>query len=189
MTFPESKGQVQTVANQGREGMQRQGRRSHETAQLWGSVLVPQKLKPPINRRCQHSSFQRRPPGARLKEPEKLIKRSPETGLEESRPCTHRTISAMQPLNHCKKNSSPNPPRMRYTASKDKSPLCPFLPGKATKLFFSILPKTLSEIQFSTGKQRLSSQHHMCSKLVEGTRGRRKFPFCSFTRSPRKWRY
>ena len=77
MTFPESKQQVQTVTNQGREGMQRQGRSSQETpAQPWGRVLVPQELKPPIYGRCQHSSFQRRPPGARLKEPEKLIKRS-----------------------------------------------------------------------------------------------------------------
>ena len=108
------------------------------------------------------------------KEAHQEIKRSPETRLEES--CTCRTVSATLPLNHCNKNSSPNPPRLRHTASKDKSPLCPLLPGKAIQLFFSILPKTLSEIQFSTGKQRLSFQHHMCSKLVEGTRGRRKFP-------------
>ena len=47
MTFPESKRQVQTVANQGREGMQRQGRSSQETpAQPWGRVLAPQELKP-----------------------------------------------------------------------------------------------------------------------------------------------
>ena len=37
-----SKGQVQTIANQGREGMQRPGRSSQETiVQLWGRVLVP----------------------------------------------------------------------------------------------------------------------------------------------------
>ena len=37
-----SKGQIWTVANQGREGMQRQGRSSQETiVQLWGRVLVP----------------------------------------------------------------------------------------------------------------------------------------------------
>ena len=42
MTFLSPKGQVQTVANQGREGMQRQGRSSQETiVQPWGSVLVP----------------------------------------------------------------------------------------------------------------------------------------------------
>ena len=39
---PSSEGQVQTVANQGREGMQRQGRRSQDTiVQPWGRVLVP----------------------------------------------------------------------------------------------------------------------------------------------------
>ena len=37
-----SKGQVQTVANQGREGRRRQGRNSQETiVQPWGRVLVP----------------------------------------------------------------------------------------------------------------------------------------------------
>ena len=37
-----SKGQVQTVADQGRKGRQRQGRSSQATiAQLWGSDLVP----------------------------------------------------------------------------------------------------------------------------------------------------
>ena len=37
-----SKGQVQTIANQGREGMQRPERSSQETiVQLWGRVLVP----------------------------------------------------------------------------------------------------------------------------------------------------
>ena len=35
------KGQIQTVANQGREGMQRQGKSSQETiVQPWGRVLV-----------------------------------------------------------------------------------------------------------------------------------------------------
>ena len=68
----------------------------------WGRVLVPSQgihitvsfelfieLKPPINGRYQHSSFQRRPLNARLKELEKLIKRLPETRLKECRPCTH----------------------------------------------------------------------------------------------------
>ena len=37
-----SKGQIQTIANQGREGMQKQRRSSQETiAQLWVRVLVP----------------------------------------------------------------------------------------------------------------------------------------------------
>ena len=73
--------------SQGREGMQKQGRSSQETAvQIWGRVLAqPQGIhitisseffiKPPINGSCQHSSFQRRLPKAQLKEPEKFIKR------------------------------------------------------------------------------------------------------------------
>ena len=37
-----SKGQIQIVANQGREGMQKQRRSSQETTvQPWGRVLVP----------------------------------------------------------------------------------------------------------------------------------------------------
>ena len=72
-----SKGQVQTVANQGREGMQKQGRNSQETiVQPWGRVLVPPQgthitislsssaeLKPhqmeDVNCLMKHSSFQR----------------------------------------------------------------------------------------------------------------------------------
>ena len=49
-------------------------------------------LKPPRNGRCQYSSFQRRPPEARLKEPKKLIKRLPETRLKECRPCTYPAL-------------------------------------------------------------------------------------------------
>ena len=41
MTFPDSKGQIQTVANEEREGLQRQETRSEETVQPWGRVLVP----------------------------------------------------------------------------------------------------------------------------------------------------
>ena len=46
-------------------------------------------LRPPTNGRCQHSSFQRRPAEARLKEPKKFIKRLLETRLKECRPYTH----------------------------------------------------------------------------------------------------
>ena len=65
MTLPEFQRQVQTVANQGREGMQRQGRSSQETiVQSRGRVLVPpqgihitslsssEELKPPTNGSC-----------------------------------------------------------------------------------------------------------------------------------------
>lgn len=37
---PSFKGQVQTVANHGREGMQRYGRNSQEIVQPWGRVLI-----------------------------------------------------------------------------------------------------------------------------------------------------
>ena len=41
MTFPDSKGQIQIVANKEREGLQKQERSSQETVQPWGRVLVP----------------------------------------------------------------------------------------------------------------------------------------------------
>ena len=42
MTFPDSQGQVQIAVDQGREGMQRQGRsRQNTTVQPWGGALVP----------------------------------------------------------------------------------------------------------------------------------------------------
>ena len=84
-----SKGQVQTVANQGREGdaETREEQSRNDSAALGqgpSSTLrdthnnvfeLFTELKLPINGICQHSSFQRRPPEARLKEPEQLIKR------------------------------------------------------------------------------------------------------------------
>ena len=43
ITFPESKREIQTVANKGRQWMQRQGKSNQETiVQPWGRVLVPQ---------------------------------------------------------------------------------------------------------------------------------------------------
>ena len=51
-------------------------------------------LKPPTNGRCQLSSFQRRPSEARLKEPEKFIKRLPETRIKECRLCTHPNLTS-----------------------------------------------------------------------------------------------
>ena len=73
--------QIRTVDNQGREGMQKQGRSSQETiVQPGGRVLVPPQgirltislssfteLKPATNRRCQHSSFQRSSSGNHLR--------------------------------------------------------------------------------------------------------------------------
>ena len=101
-------GAFQTLANQGREGMQRQGRSNQETlVQPWGRVLVlPQaihitislssftELTPPPNKWKMLAFFIAeklimRPYEARLKEQEKLIRRSPEARLKECRPCTH----------------------------------------------------------------------------------------------------
>ena len=71
-----SKGQVQTLANQGRERIERQGRNSPETmVQPWGRVLGPPQgicitvslrssaeLKPPTNGRYYEAFFMLRPP-------------------------------------------------------------------------------------------------------------------------------
>ena len=82
--------------------MQRQGRSSQKTIVLLGqkpgsnsrdvhnSVFeLFTELKPPTDGRCQHFSFQRKPPKAKLSEPEKIIRRLPEIRLKEKRPCTH----------------------------------------------------------------------------------------------------
>ena len=107
--------------NQGREGMQKQGRSSQETAvQIWGRVLAqPQGIhrtisseffmKPPINGSCRHSSFQRRLPKAQLKEPEKLIKRSLEN-RSKYRHCTHPNLISNPSLELLLWNSLPNLP-------------------------------------------------------------------------------
>ena len=60
-----SKGQIPTIANLEREGMQRQGRGSQETiVQPWGKVLVlPWEvhiITSLSSLRCQHSSYQRK---------------------------------------------------------------------------------------------------------------------------------
>ena len=65
----------------------------------------------PTNGKCCYSSFQWRPPKARLKEPEKPIKRLPETKIKNYRLNTHThththtqalILSATPLLNHCK---------------------------------------------------------------------------------------
>lgn len=105
------KGQTQTIANQGRERRQRNWKNSQEaTEQPWRRTLVlPQgthvtaflyNLKPPVewkmssffipDQRKQRSSS-RRPPKARLKEPQTFI-RLPKTRLKEYSPCTYPNL-------------------------------------------------------------------------------------------------
>ena len=55
------------------------------------SLSSSEELKPPL----------KRPPEARLKEPEKFIRRSPKTSLRDCRPARTLTLSASLPLNHC----------------------------------------------------------------------------------------
>ena len=96
-----SKGQVQTIADQEREGRQRQGRSSQETiVQPWGRVLaLPQgyteqypwdhlqKENPhhveDVNFLMKHSSFQRRSQFDNL---DKLIRRPPEARRKDAGP-------------------------------------------------------------------------------------------------------
>ena len=143
------KGQIGTVANQGREGMQRQGRASQETiVQPWGRVLVPPQgihinnifelfteLKPPTNGRC--SILQ--------------IKGTRETHQE----IPWGQIKGVQALHTPQSYQQPRPSttaiklltkfsQVGHTVLRGVSPLCPPLPGKAIKLFFSSSPKTLS---------------------------------------------
>ena len=91
-----SKGQIQTAANQRREGVQRQGRNSQETTvQPWDRILVQSQgihitislsssaeLKPPPMEDVPERSSQ-------FDNLEKFIRRPPEARLKECRPCTH----------------------------------------------------------------------------------------------------
>jgi len=64
--------------------------------------------------------------------------------IKDCRPCTHFILLSNAILRSLLYNSSPNPPWLSHTVFKDRSSLCPSLPDKAIKLFFSISPKTLS---------------------------------------------
>ena len=96
-------------------------------------------LNTPTNGRCQHSSFQRRPLKARLKVPEKLIKRLPETRLKQCRPCAHPEPYPWTITIKLLTKSS----WVGTTIFQDRGLLCPLFPGKTIKLFFSTSPKTL----------------------------------------------
>ena len=68
---------------------------SNSCPSLHGTIPLSssEELKPPV----------RRPPEARLKEPEKFIKRSPKTRLRDCRPAHTLILSACPPLNHCRR--------------------------------------------------------------------------------------
>ena len=144
--------------------MQRQGRRSQETiAQPWDGILVlpqgiritislsssaelnPQQMED-VNYLIKLSSFQRE---AHQETTWGQIK-----GMQGLH--TPRSLSATPPLSHCYKTPHQILPSVGHTVLKGMSPLCPPLPGKAVKLFFSTSPKTVSEIQFGISAERLS---------------------------------
>ena len=91
---------VGTIANQGREGIQSQGRVSQGTIVRPGPGPGPTsrdthsnvceifiELNPPTNGIYQHSSLQREPSEGRLQEPQKFI-RVPKVRLKECTACT-----------------------------------------------------------------------------------------------------
>ena len=82
----------------------------------------------------------KKPPEARLKGPEKLIKIR---RLTTWGPAHTLILSATPPLNRCHKTPHQTPLGWD-TVFEGRSPLCPPLPRKARKLFYSTSPKTLS---------------------------------------------
>ena len=146
-----SKGKVQTVATQGREGMQRQGRRSQDTTvQPWGRALVPpQGIHVTISLSC----FEDTETPTRW---EKLKVCCPQACKPQTR-CNQKVDDAdsHQPIRRMSTSwSHPflwtiaikllTAPPGRDTQFWEYLPAVPPLPGKAIKLFFSISPKTLS---------------------------------------------
>ena len=134
--------------------MQRQGRKRQETiVQPWGRVLVPpqgihttiswavlQILKPlPVGEvNCVPPTSTQSPDGL---EPEGWWCRLPVTSPPANQKNVHKLITPS--LSHYYK--TPHYPLQVGTHSSEGiSPLWPLLPGKATKLFFSTSPKTLS---------------------------------------------
>ena len=73
------------------------------------------------------------------------IKRPPEARLKGCGPWnTHWSLSSIPPLNHGYKTPHQIPADWGTQFLRGMSPLCLPLPGKAIKLFFSILTRTLS---------------------------------------------
>ena len=89
----------------------------------------------------------KKPPEARLKGPEKLIKiRRSELRLREWRPCTHPNLSCQQSCPWTIAIKLLIKSSLVGTHSfEGRSPLCPPLPDKAINLLFSTLPKILSQ--------------------------------------------
>ena len=110
-----------------------------------------------VNYLIKHSSGKiRRPPEAGLKEPQKLIRRSPEARLKACRPCTHPD-SYLQP--HPWTTAIKLLTKFPWVGTqflKGTSLLYPPLPGKSIKLFFSTSPKTLSP-RFSSVQVKFSA--------------------------------
>ena len=149
--------------------MLRQGRSGQETiVQPWGRVLVPPQgihirvsfelfieLKPPINGRCQHSSFQKRPSEDRLKgtrEAHQEITWNQIKGVQ----ALHTLLSAIPPLNHGYKTPYQILLGGTHSFWGQEPAVSPFAwqSNKAILLYF--IQNSVSEIWFSTGAQRLS---------------------------------
>ena len=151
--------QIQTVADQGREGMQRQGRNIQETiVQPSGRVLVPPQgihitislsssaeLNP---QQMEDVSILHSREEVRLKEPEKLIKRPLETSLKEHRPCTHPD-PYQQPcpwtiaIKLLPKSTShpPASPKLGHTVLRARARSVPLCLGKPSSCSFLLHPK------------------------------------------------
>ena len=123
-----SQGEVQALANQGREGMQRRGRGSQETIeQPGGRVLIllqeahrtmslssSAELKPQqvedVNYVMKRSSFWRKGHSLVTRRTTELIRRTPEARLKDCRTCRHRILVQTLPLNHCYETPHQIPP-------------------------------------------------------------------------------
>ena len=102
------------------------------------------RTKTPTNGRYQHFSFQRRPPEAKLKEPEKHFKKSPEI----------KGVQTLYPSNHCYNNSSPNPPWLRHSFQGQEFIVSPFVWQSNKAFLFYFTQNSVSEIWFGTSADR-----------------------------------
>ena len=173
-----SKGQIQTVANQGREGMQRQRRSSQETrVQPWGRVLVPPQgihisvslsssteLKPPtnggVNYLMKQSSFQRE--GHSLIT-SRTTKAHQETtwGQIKGIQALHTpwSLSATPALTQCYK--TPHQISLGWDSVWGHEPtVSSFIAWQSNKAILFYFPQnSVSEIWLDTGAQRWSFRH------------------------------
>ena len=125
----------------------------------WPSLCPKGQIWAFANPQRERIERQRKRPHTWLKDPNKLIRRLPEARLKKCRSCTHHgPYQQSCPWSIAIKLLAKSPGV--GTSFWGMSTLCPPLPGKAIKLLFSLSPKTLSEIHFGTGTQRLSFCHH-----------------------------